>query len=47
MLASEEKIGAAARYPVLALDAVTAIITDPADDNPLIAEVEARIGSPA
>ncbi|WP_372467700.1 DeoR/GlpR family DNA-binding transcription regulator [Microbacterium maritypicum] len=47
VLASEEKIGAAARYPVLALDAVTAIVTDPADTNPLIAEVEARIGSPA
>jgi DeoR/GlpR family transcriptional regulator of sugar metabolism len=42
-LASEEKIGAVARYPVLALDAVTAIITDPSDANPLIAEIEGRI----
>ncbi|MDF2559232.1 MAG: DeoR family transcriptional regulator [Microbacterium sp.] len=44
VLASEEKIGAVSRYPVLALDAVTAIITDPADTNTLIAEIEARIG---
>ena len=43
VLASEEKIGAVARYPILALDAVTAIITDPADDNPLTAEIESRI----
>ncbi|MBP5803631.1 DeoR/GlpR family DNA-binding transcription regulator [Microbacterium maritypicum] len=43
VLASEEKIGAVARYPILALDAVTAIITDPADDNPLTAEVRSRI----
>lgn len=43
VLASEEKIGAVARYPVLPLDAVTAIITDPADDNPLIAVIEARV----
>ena len=41
VLASEEKIGAASRYPVLPFDAVTAIITDPLDENPLIAEVTA------
>lgn len=44
MLASEEKIGAVSRYPVLALDALTAIVADPADTNTLIAEIEARIG---
>ncbi|MDF2507741.1 MAG: DeoR family transcriptional regulator [Microbacterium sp.] len=43
-LASEEKIGAVARYPVLALEAVTTIITDPADGNPLIAEIEGLVG---
>lgn len=41
VLASEEKIGAASCYPVLPFDAVTAIITDPLDENPLIAEVTA------
>lgn len=44
VLASEEKIGAVARYPVLALDTVTAIITDPLDTNPLIAEIVGRVG---
>lgn len=44
VLASEEKIGAVARYPVLALDAVTAIVTDSADTNPLIAEIAGRVG---
>ncbi|WP_136041934.1 MULTISPECIES: DeoR/GlpR family DNA-binding transcription regulator [unclassified Microbacterium] len=44
VLASEEKIGAVARYPVLALDAVAAIITDPTDTNPLIEEVTALAG---
>ncbi|MGW9157535.1 DeoR/GlpR family DNA-binding transcription regulator [Microbacterium sp. NPDC055665] len=44
VLASEEKIGAVARYPVLALDTVTAIITDPTDTNPLIEEVTALTG---
>ncbi len=36
VLASEEKIGAVSRYPVLDLAAVTAVITDPLDRNPLI-----------
>ncbi|MEU4014352.1 DeoR/GlpR family DNA-binding transcription regulator [Microbacterium sp. NPDC028030] len=46
VLASEEKIGVAARYPVLPLDAVSAILTDPLDANPLAAELEARYDSP-
>lgn len=36
VLASEEKIGAVSRFPVLDLAAVTAVITDPRDRNPLI-----------
>lgn len=36
VLGSEEKIGAVSRYPVLDLSAVTAVVTDPLDDNPLI-----------
>lgn len=43
VLASEERIGAASRYPVLPFDAVTAIITDPLDENPLITEVRSRV----
>lgn len=39
VLASEEKIGAVSRFPVLDLAAVTAIITDPRDRNPLIGEL--------
>jgi DeoR/GlpR family transcriptional regulator of sugar metabolism len=47
VLASEEKIGAASRYPVLPFDAVTAIITDPLDANPLIGEVTGQVGGRA
>jgi DeoR/GlpR family transcriptional regulator of sugar metabolism len=36
VLASEEKIGAVSRFPVLPLDSVSAIITDPDDANPLL-----------
>lgn len=43
VLASEEKIGAVSRYPVLPLDAVATIITDPLDTNPLVAKIEALI----
>lgn len=43
VLASEEKIGAASRYPVLPFDAVTAIITDPLDENVLIGEVMGQV----
>ncbi len=39
VLASEEKIGAVSRYPVLDLSAVTAVITDPLDGNPLIPDL--------
>ncbi|MFB2556831.1 DeoR/GlpR family DNA-binding transcription regulator [Herbiconiux liangxiaofengii] len=42
VLASEEKIGAVSRYPVLALDAVAELITDPHDTNPLLPALTAR-----
>ncbi|WP_101847948.1 DeoR/GlpR family DNA-binding transcription regulator [Zhihengliuella sp. ISTPL4] len=44
VLASEEKIGAVSRYPVVSLDAVDAVIADPLDENPLIAELHAQVG---
>ncbi|WP_337001087.1 MULTISPECIES: DeoR/GlpR family DNA-binding transcription regulator [unclassified Microbacterium] len=44
VLASEEKVGATARFPVLPLDAISAIITDPLDTNPLIEELAAAVG---
>ncbi|KJL25727.1 Glucitol operon repressor [Microbacterium oxydans] len=43
VLASDEKIGAASRYPVLPFEAVAAVITDPLDENPLIPEVLAQL----
>ena len=43
VLASDEKIGAASRYPVLPFEAVAAVITDPLDENPLIPEILAQI----
>lgn len=42
VLASEEKIGAVSRFPVLGFDAVTEVITDPRDQNPLIHELTKR-----
>ncbi|GLK16115.1 DeoR/GlpR family DNA-binding transcription regulator [Herbiconiux flava] len=39
VLASEEKIGAVSRFPVLPLASVTAVIADPSDRNPLLAEL--------
>lgn len=39
VLASEEKIGAVSRYPVLDLASVTSVITDPLDRNPLIPDL--------
>lgn len=45
VLASEEKIGAVSRYPVLPFDAIAAIITDPLDANPLVAELAALVGA--
>lgn len=41
VLGSEEKIGAVSTFPVLALDAVTGVIVDPLDRNPLIAGLPA------
>lgn len=43
VLASEEKIGAVSRFPVLDLAAVTAVITDPLDENPLIAGLASAV----
>jgi DeoR/GlpR family transcriptional regulator of sugar metabolism len=40
VLASEEKIGAASRFAVLDLDAVTGIVTDRAADDPTCRELE-------
>jgi len=39
VLASEEKIGAASRFPVLGFGDITGIIVDPEDRNPLIAQL--------
>lgn len=47
VLASEEKIGTASRYPVLPFEEVSAIVTDPLDTNPRIAELAARVGDQA
>ncbi|MBN9158761.1 DeoR/GlpR family DNA-binding transcription regulator [Microbacterium sp.] len=41
VLASEEKVGAASRYAVLALDEVTAIVTDADPADPTLQELEA------
>ncbi|MBT2483960.1 MULTISPECIES: DeoR/GlpR family DNA-binding transcription regulator [unclassified Microbacterium] len=43
VLASEEKIGAVSRFPVIGFDAVTEIISDPHDQNSLIPELMGRI----
>ncbi|MFY9712996.1 MAG: DeoR/GlpR family DNA-binding transcription regulator, partial [Microbacterium sp.] len=39
VLASEEKIGAASRFPVLGFGDITGIIVDPEDEDPLIAQL--------
>ncbi|MFT4297375.1 MAG: DeoR/GlpR family DNA-binding transcription regulator [Micropruina sp.] len=41
VLASDEKIGTASRYSVLPLDAVTGVITEIADSDPIAAELTA------
>lgn len=41
VLGSEEKIGAASHFPVLPFDAVSGIIVDPLDRNPLTADLPA------
>jgi DeoR/GlpR family transcriptional regulator of sugar metabolism len=43
VLASEEKIGAVSRFPELDLAVVTAVITDPLDENPLIAGLASAV----
>ena len=43
VLGSEEKIGATSQYPVLDLDAVAGVITDPLDENPVIEELAGRV----
>ena len=43
VLASDEKIGAASRYDVLPLDAITGIITDAATSDPAMREL-AEVG---
>lgn len=43
VLGSEEKIGAVSQFPVIGFDAVSEIIVDPEDHNPLIAEVRASV----
>lgn len=47
VLASEEKIGAASRYPVLPFEAISDVITDPLDANPLVAEIAALVSGRA
>lgn len=42
VLASDEKIGAVSRFPVLGFDAITEVITDPHDQNPLIPDLMKR-----
>ncbi|MFS0853519.1 DeoR/GlpR family DNA-binding transcription regulator [Microbacterium sp. 179-I 3D4 NHS] len=44
VLASEEKVGAVSRFPVLDLGTVNGIVTDPRDENPLIDDLRRRIG---
>lgn len=39
VLGSAEKIGAVSRFPVLALDETSGVVTDPEDANPLIAQL--------
>ncbi len=45
VLASVEKVGAAARFPVLPFEAITAIITDPLDANPIVERLAALISA--
>ncbi|WP_448720913.1 DeoR/GlpR family DNA-binding transcription regulator [Microbacterium natoriense] len=39
VLGSAEKIGAVSRFPVLFLEEITGVVTDPEDDDPLIAQL--------
>lgn len=43
VLASEEKIGAVSRFPVLALDAVAGIVVDPLDRDPVLEQLAAVV----
>lgn len=40
--ASQDKIGAISRYPIIGLDQVDELITDPLDTNPLIHTLQRR-----
>lgn len=42
VLASEEKVGAVSRYPVIPLDAASAIIVDPQDRSPMAGRLRER-----
>jgi DeoR/GlpR family transcriptional regulator of sugar metabolism len=44
VLASEEKVGAVSRYPIIPLDAVTAVIVDPDDRSPMARALAASNG---
>lgn len=39
VLGSEEKIGAISRFPVLNVDAITGLVVDPQDANPVIGDL--------
>ncbi|MDY0983609.1 DeoR/GlpR family DNA-binding transcription regulator [Microbacterium sp. CFBP9023] len=41
VLGSEEKIGAISRFPVLNVDAITGLVVDPQDANPVIGDLAA------
>jgi hypothetical protein len=43
-LASEEKIGAVSRYPIIGFDEVAEIVVDPQDRNPYIQDLQAITG---
>jgi DeoR/GlpR family transcriptional regulator of sugar metabolism len=40
VLASEEKIGAVSRFPIIGFDAVTEVVVDPQDSNPMAKVVQ-------
>lgn len=45
VLASEEKVGAVSRFPIIALNLVTEVIVDPNDRNPLIEELRHAVSA--
>jgi hypothetical protein len=44
VLASEEKIGAVSRFPIIGLDEVAEIVVDPQDSNPMIQVLQTITG---